>query len=328
MSTEQHFNLKGIDNIFDTTLSNELQDNIVEFLDWALLQKGNYYNVTVGETSPQGYDYSKLRISSNDNYASGVAWEGFRSNWVWQSGVSSSPEPIVGSNNDIPGISGVYVDDTFYPSDTTGAYAHKVDYFNGRVVFDSAIPTGSKVQAEYSYKWINVVYANNLPWIREIQYRTYDQNGEFLENGKGRWEQPAEFRLQLPAVAVEVVPRRGMRGYQLGGGQYINTDVLFHCLAEDELTRNKLVDIISLQNDKKIFMFDSNSIADSGDFPLDYRGYPAPSALRYPDLVNKHYKDGGNLRLTNSSVQGMDVINSNFYAGIVKLTTEVIRPKI
>ena len=32
------------------------------------------------------------------------------------------------------------------------------DYFNGRVVFDTAIPTGSKVQAEYSYKYINVLY--------------------------------------------------------------------------------------------------------------------------------------------------------------------------
>ena len=38
-----------------------------------------------------------------------------------------------------------------------------------KVIFDSAIPTGSTVQVEHSYKWINVCYANNLPWIREIQ---------------------------------------------------------------------------------------------------------------------------------------------------------------
>ena len=60
----------------------------------------------------------------------------------------------------------------------------------------------------------------------------------------------------------------------------------------------------------------------SGDAPIDYRGVPVSGALRYPDLVNNHF--GGGIRFTNSSVQGMDMINSNIYAGIVKFTTEVI----
>ena len=40
------FNLKGFDSVFDATLNNELQDNIVEFFDWTLLRKGNYFNTT------------------------------------------------------------------------------------------------------------------------------------------------------------------------------------------------------------------------------------------------------------------------------------------
>jgi len=146
---------------------------------------------------------------------------------------------------------------------------------------------------------------------------------EFLQGGKGKWDQLPESRIQLPFIAVEIVPRRTMKGYQLGGGQWVNTDVLFHCAAEDEFTRNKLVDIISLQNDKTLLRFNSNTTASSGDFPIDHQGTPVSGALRYPDLINKHY--GGKIRLTNSSVQGMDTINSNFYAGIVKLTTEVIK---
>ena len=137
------FHLKGFNSVKDATLNNEIQDNLIEFFDWALLKKGNYFNVSVGETSPDGYDYSQLRLSSNENYTTGTCWEGVRSNWVWQSGVSYSPTPLVGTNNAKPGVSGVYVDDTFYPTTTTGAYAHHVDYFNGRVVFDSPIPTGS-----------------------------------------------------------------------------------------------------------------------------------------------------------------------------------------
>lgn len=318
--------LKGINNIFDATLNNELQDNIVEFLDWGLLEKGNYFNVTLGEQDPQGNDYSLLRMSSNQHYASGQAWEGFRKNWVWQSGTGYNPEPLVGTNDAIPGLSGVYVDDDFYPSDTTGDYAHSVDYFNGRIIFDQPIPTGSKVQAEYSYKYINVVYSNALPWIREIQYRTDGPVGNFSVQDKGEFNLVPEMRLQLPAIAVEIVPRRTARGYQLGGGQFVYTDVLFHCLAEDEMTRNKLVDIISYQNDKTIFMFDTNEVADSGAFPLDYNGVPVSGALRYPDLVNAY--TGSRMRFENSIVQGMELINSNFYAGIVRMTTEVINTSI
>lgn len=320
--TNSYLNLRGFDSVFDTTLNNELQDNIIEFLDWSLLEKGNYMNVTLGELSTDGIDSSKLRISSNTSFPSGKAWEGFRRNWVWQSGVSYNPPPIVGSNNNIPGISGVYVNNTFHPSSSSGTYAHKVDYYNGRVIFNNPIPTGSTVKAEYSYKYINVIYANNLPWLSEIQYSSLDLGPDFSILNKGKYDIPSEARVQLPAIAVEIVPKRSSRGYQLGGGQWIETDVLFHCLAEDEFTRNKLVDIVSLQNDKTIYMFDSNRIASSGSFPLDYMGCPTSGAFRYPDLISNFYR--GNLRLKNSSVQNMKIINSNLYAGIVRLTLETI----
>jgi hypothetical protein len=321
-----NLNLQGFNSVFDTTLNNELQDNIVEFLEWSLLQKGNYMNVTLGELSPEGVDYSKLRLSSNSAFASGKAWEGFRQNWVWQSGVSYSPPPIVGTSNARPGISGVYVNNTFYPSSTSGTYAHKVDYFNGRIVFDNPIPINSIVKAEYSYKYINIVYANNLPWLTEVQYSSLDLNSDFNVLNKGKYDIPTEARVQLPAIAIEVVPRRTFRGYQLGGGQFVNTDILFHCLAEDEYTRNKLVDIISLQNDKVLAMFNSNEIAKSGDFPLNYQGFPVSGALRYPDLISKYLY--GTMYLKNTQVQNMKLINSNFFAGIVRMTSEVINTQI
>jgi hypothetical protein len=321
-----YLRVKGFDSVFHTTLSNELQDNIIEFFDWALLQKGNYMNVTIGELSTDNMDYSRLRISSNPVYPSGKAWEGFRSNWVWQTGVSYNPQPISVNNNGTPGISGVYVNNTFYPSTTTGPYSHKVDYLNGRIIFDSPIATGSIVRAEYSYKYINMIYSNSLPWLAEAQYSSLDLDSDFNTINKGKFDLPAESRLQLPAIAVEIVPRRKFRGYQLGGGQLVETDVLFHCLAEDEYTRNKLIDIVSLQNDKTIYLFDSNEIAKSGLFPLDYNGFPVSGALIYPNLVENFYR--GNVRLKNSSVQDMRLINSNFYAGIVRLSLETIETTI
>ena len=330
MGTSKYYvPLKGFTSVHQHTTSNDIQDNLIEIFDWSLLEKANYFNSALGEASPDSQDYSKLRLSKNENFTSGQAWEGFRENWVWQSGInppSGHEAPLVGSDNVSPGISGVWVDDTFYASDTVGDYAHHVDYFNGRVIFDSAIPTGSKVQAEHSYKYINVLYANNLPWVKEIQTKTLNLAASFFTNEKGDVNVPQEAKIQLPLVAVELVPNRTFQGYQLGGGQWIRQDVIFHCIAEDEYTRNKLIDIVSLQNDKTICLFDSNKINTSSKFPIDYKGTPVSGALRYPDLVEQFY--GGKMRLTKASVQQMEMVDSNVFGGVVRMTTELIKSNI
>lgn len=320
--------LKGISGIFDATLNNDIQDGLVEYFDWALLEKGNYFNVTANEQAPNGEDMSRLRLSSNDSYVIGQVWEGFRKNWVWQSGVTVNgfDAPIVGNNNEMPGISGVYVDGKFHPTSGVGPYSHYVDYFNGRIIFNTAIPTGSVVKAEYSYKYINVLYANSLPWYRELQVKTSKPTSVFLDSEDGSWNLPPESRVQLPFIAIEVVPSRTFKGFQLGGGQWVYTDVLFHCMAEDEITRNRLVDIVSMQNDKTINLFNSNKINADKKFPLDYRGVPAPSALRYPELVEMY--DGGKLRLTKTVVQDMITHNTTVFGGIVRITTEGIKTNI
>ena len=312
--------LKGFDSILDYTLNNEIQDNLIEYFDWGLLEKGNYFNVTLGEQDYNGNDYSLLTPSTNTNFLSGEAWEGFRKNWVWQSGTGYTTEPMVGSDDALPGISGVYVDDVFYPADTTGAYAHNVDYFNGRVIFDNPIPTGSKVQAEYSYKYISLIYAASVPWLREFYVNSMDLSNRDNVNV------PTEMQIQLPAIAVEIVPNRTMKGYQLGpSGQFVDTDVLFHCIAEDDITRNKLVDIVSMQNDSNVVMFNSNEIAKSGDFPINSLGYTVSGALRYPELVDLYGCESFVMKDVN--VQAIDMINSNLHAGVVRITTELISTK-
>ena len=139
MSADSSTNLKGFTSVFQHTLNNDILDGLVEFFDWALLEKGNYYNVTLAEQAPNGQDYSRLRSVQESRFTDGQAWEGFRSNWVWQTGVSFTPSPITSDNSGYPGISGVYVDDVFYSHDTAGDYKHYVDYYNGRVVFDNPI---------------------------------------------------------------------------------------------------------------------------------------------------------------------------------------------
>ena len=90
-----------------------------------------------------------------------------------------------------------------------------------------------------------------------------------------------------------------------------------------------LVDIVSFQQEKTIYMFDVDKIAQSGRFPLDYRGMlseksVASGALNYPNLVTvSGYRDR-ELRFSSMSVQQMDAISPSLHLGTVRGQTEVI----
>jgi len=318
--------LKGFKNIQEATFNNIIQDNLIEYFDYGLLDKGNYYNVYKDQLSSNGSDFSRLKPAKDEYYPSGQAWEGFRSNWVWQSGLAPDgiDPPMVGTDPNYPGLSGIYVDNSFQPTSTADYY---IDYFNGRVIFNNPIPVDSVVQAEYSYKYINVVYANNVPWMRQIQTDTQEPNADFLNGETGEWDLPPEARLQLPAIAIEIVPKKVFKGYQLGGGQWIYTDVLFHCIAEDEYERNKLVDIVSMQNDKVIYAFDLNKMNQDNAYPLDYRGVPIANALTYPDLIGR-YADGASFRIVKTVVEGMTMPQADLFGATVRTTVEAIKLNI
>jgi len=297
------FNLKGFNSVHDPTISNEILDGVVEFFDWGLLQKGNFFNVTLGELDREGKDLSLLNHSESKGIPIGRAWEGNCPNWVWQSGIGYTPAPIVAD--------GIYLNDTFLPlNNTTNPY--HIDYYNGRVIFDMAQDPISKVQVEHAHKWINVEYANSFDGMKSVQ-----TEGDKL---------PPELTIKLPVLAVEVVSRNKMTGYELGGGQLVETMVLFHCIARDEPTRNRMVDIVSYQNEKSIFTFDSVKIAKNGDFPIDHRGFPTPGALNFRDLVIKYprYK----LRFSNLKTSDMKMEANTLFGATVKMDVELIKHDI
>jgi hypothetical protein len=165
-----------------------------------------------------------------------------------------------------------------------------------------------------------------LPWLKNIQKDTLEPDSSFLEPDKGRWNIPPEGRLQLPAIAVEIVPFRKFKGYQLGGGQWVYTDIIFHCLAEDEITRNKLLDIVSLQSDKHIYLFNSNQMYENNEYPLDYRGVPNSGAMRYPEILENY--QAGKMRMTSCTIQEMEFIDSDLFGGLVRFSTEGVKEDI
>ena len=128
-----HTKLANLNNAQDSTLSNVLLDNFVYFYDWGFTDRGSYYNINIPQSGIYGGDRHKLRPVADPNYTSGQVWEGYRKNWVWETG-------ITGSVNQPIQISGLFIGNDFRATGNV-QNPYYIDYKNGRVVFDSAIST-------------------------------------------------------------------------------------------------------------------------------------------------------------------------------------------
>lgn len=246
-------------------LSNLLEVNLKAYYDWALLNIGAWTEINIADSGYYGANFSQLRPVSDPNYTDGQVWEAFRKDWVYEQNIDYI-DTTGGINN---------------PSLNTGALVngvlntgYHVDYPNGQIIFDSAVSTSATVQTNFTFRDVQIYRADEAPWWREIQYYSMRPDSTlFSQIASGDWSIFAQNRVQLPAIVIEISPRGGHQGYQLGSEtQYAHRDVTFHVIAEDNWSRNQLLDIISLQVDRKIWMFDSNQINTNEAYPLNYQG--------------------------------------------------------
>lgn len=316
--------LKHLNNIKDTDLLTEIETNLKYYLDWALLAAGGWSDVEIPQTGIQGGIESTLRYTVDPSYTNGQVWEGFRKDWVWETGVeyneNGSPEPIT--------ITGVQVGGVMRASgDAT--YGWHINYPMGRVIFNTAISTGSSVKADYSYRWCQTYVANNAPWWQELQYQSHDSTDQFIQQDhiRGDWSIGGHHRVQMPSVIIECVSNGTSEGYELGNNALNRKqDVLLHVVAENRQDRNKLVDYFLNQKDKAIWLFDSDLMVEQTGFPLDYRGMLI-GAKMYPDLVDTTGNGGFRWKkcyITDSNASEIQSWSSKLYEGVVRLKLEVV----
>lgn len=311
--------LRGVSDIGNSLLIDQLQTNVSAFLTWGFLCIGAFVNITRPASGAYGGLYSRLRLSEDPNYTKGQVWEGFRSNWIWESGLDYSTQPI--------SISGIYLNNTFLPISTTGTYAYAINYPLGRVVFDNPISRTSQVDLNYSYRYVNV-YQADAPWFRDLQFNSFRvDDSHFNLYGSGTWSTNAQNRIQLPAVVVEVVPRRTFKGKELGGGSFIYQDVLFHIFAETSFDRGNLVDILTYQKQQRINLFDKNLVNTADAWPINNDGMVVPSSLCYPDFVNRYF-NGKNAYFFDTFSQESENLTPGYFSGIVRATLEIDSPEL
>ena len=316
MAGGPHTKLANLSNAQDVTLSNILLDNLISFYDWGFLDRGSFYNIKIPQSGIYGGDRHKLRLVDDPNYSDGQVWEGYRKNWVWETGVSATTTQPTR-------ISGVFVDGSFYATGNVTKPFY-VDYPNGRVVFDSAQTTTSTVQLEYSHKWVEVIPAEGVPWFRQLQQRSFRSDEGFQVEGSGGWAQLGQTRVQLPAIAVEVVPARSLQGYQLGGGQWVNNEAIFYVMSENHWECANLMDSILYQNERTIHLFDTTKVALSGAFPYNYRNELNENALpsgMYPNIIDNFFYR--RCWINNSKGTEITQLSPELYIGTTSCSTQV-----
>tara|TARA_R100001163_G_C5066446_1_gene204855 strand:- start:338 stop:1300 length:963 start_codon:yes stop_codon:yes gene_type:complete len=318
MACEPYTKFSKVSNIGDTLLSSEIENNLKWFLDWSLLGIGGWSNVTIPTPGTYGGTFDTLRLVNDPSYTNGQVWEGARKDWVWETGSSyEGYDPIQ--------ISGVYVNGVLKATgDAT--YGHHYNYPLGRVVFNDAISTTDTVKVEYSYRNVQTYVADEAPWWDELQYNSLRVDDAYYSaTGSGAWGILANHRVQMPAIVLEVVPRRRFKPYQLGDlSQIVRQDVVFHVVGENRWWRNQLVDILSYQIDNQIWLFKTDNLISNGAYPLDYRGMKVSSPLNYDNVVNNSQYRYLLAKITDMSITEMESYDARLHEGTVRATLEVV----
>lgn len=307
---------KNVDSISEDFLLNNLETNFKTFFDWAFLCIGAWFDAKIDEYNVYSstVSNSQLFYTTDPEYIDGQVWQGIRKDWVWESGINfNNTSPIA--------ISGAYIDNIFY-SYPSGEFS--VDYPNGRVIFDTPIPVSAKVEMNYSYRNIQTYRANDNPWFSQLQYGTYNNSDiDIQRNEDGNWSISGNHRLQMPAIVIESVARSRSRPYELGNDNLIlEQDIAFYVLTETKNERNKLLDIIRIQQDLTTMLYDTNALSKNDEYPLEWNGDLRNNPLMYPGIVNKY--PWHKCFLKNVQLFEIDSPRPDFFMGMVKATAEII----
>ncbi len=317
---------KGVTSIQKDNLTNNLLLGTQDFLSWGFLNIGGFQNITRSPAVSGSYgrtsDRFRLRNSDDPSYEEGQVWEGFRNDWVWESGFKhNNTKPIH--------VSGVWIDDFFYePNDST--YSHFIDYPNGRIVFDYPLPATKRVEANFSHRTVGITLASEK-FVQELMFDSYDVQdlNSYLMSSSGSRNQLGDRRLQLPIVALELGSSRGHRGYQIGGGQIAYNDILFHVFADNEFEKNNIRDIILNQNEKVFYLINRGLMKESKKYPLqlDSLGSAVKNGPMYPDMVRPSGNGGfrwNEARMDNVTCSDMEPVNSWLHRSTIRATFSVI----
>lgn len=322
MSDEHYTLFRAVSHFNEPLIINEIEYGLKNFCDWAFLKIGAWENVTTGSIGAYGGSLSQLHVVDDPNFTDNTVFQSIRKEWIWETGINYS-SPTGGTFNPLPVQ--VYINNALVGTGTSG-YSHHISYPLGRVVFDSPQSSGA-VKAQYSYRGVQTYLSDDINWWFEVQFDTFNPaDNQWARNiTSGDFSLSATNRVQLPAVIIECKSSRYSKPFELGTLVARNKqDVLFHLISQDRYTRNNMVDIFSLMQDKTIVLGDTDVIYRDQKFPLDERGMLTSTASIYPDIVGNTNYVFRHAFFEKVHVTDVETRHPNLHWSIVRCTLEII----
>jgi hypothetical protein len=292
----------------DQLILNALEINLKMFLDHSFLTIGSWSDVDINQTNLITSSLCKLEADEDPAFKRGRSWVSARKEWVYDNSIEyNEKNPI-----DIQNIQ---------VNNNTISSGYYIDYINGRIIFNEPKSPQTTIKASFSYRNIQIHRSSECNWWQIIESGIIDPK-EMKSTGFGQWTIGPYHRVQMPCIVIDAVPRARSLPYELGSKSLkIEQDILFNILAEDKNTRNQLIDIIRLQQDNTIWLFDINKAAQDSKLPLDHKGSINPTGLTYLELINE-YK-WAKTYIKNIVLSEASSING-IYEGVARATFEII----
>lgn len=313
-SCDPNTKFKGIDSIGQDLLLNILESNFKMYFDWAFLNIGAWFDVSLNQNTLYGINkHSQLIPVEDPSFTNGRVWQGIRKDWVWETGIDfQSTSPIA--------INSINVNS----SNVSKAGNFIVNYPLGRIIFNSPKSLSSNIELSYSYRFVQVHRSSESPWFNILQFSSFNtSNNDIQLTDEGEWAIGGQHRIQLPCIVIEPISRSRSRPYEIGNNLlWLEQDIAFYVLAENKNDRNKLLDILRLQQDVTLQLFDTNLIAQNDNYPLTYDGDIKNNPLMYPDIIQAY--PWRKCFIKNISLFEIDSPNPNLHQGMARATLEVI----
>jgi len=309
----------GVQSIGETMFLTELENNYKSFLDWGFLNIGGFTNVNIPTQNISSFDLHILKPTTDPNQNNKTVWQSARKDWAYESGINyGGSSPI--------NISGINVNSVFYPGPTGNTtLGYSINYPEGKVIFNKSVPASSVVQLEYSYRNIQVYKMEEFPYWKQIQYNSLENKAGLSLSDKGDFAVSSEHRVQLPVVVIEPIARSNSRPFQLGDKSLIvEQDLLLHVLSDQPRDKNNIIDILRLQEDRTIWLYNTNQIIKSGVYPLNYSGSKNINGQNYDTIVNNDQYRWLKCRMTDVTISDINFTNIRMYGAIIRVSNEII----
>lgn len=292
----------------DQLILNSLEVNLKLFLDHSFLTIGSWSDVLLNQENLITSSLCKLEMDEDPAFKRGRVWISAKKDWIYDHTIIYNEKSPIQINDIIVNNESV----------STGYY---IDYTNGRIIFDTPKNPSSTVKVSYSYSNIQTHRSSDCNWWKIIESGLIEPK-DMKSTGVGQWTIGPHHRVQMPCIVIDAVPRARNLPYELGSKSLkIEQDILFNILAENKNDRNQLIDIIRLQQDNTIWLFDANKAAQDNKLPLNYNGSINNNGLNYNDLINT-YK-WAKTYVKNVTLSEVASING-IYEGVARATFEII----